>query len=382
MSFSEAVAINPKRVLPKGGLVPFLNMASLPLNGADVSVVAAREVGSGGSKFQSGDTLFARITPCAENGKLGFVRSINDGEVAQGSTEFIVMGGRDGLTLPEYIRYLAGWSEVRDQAVGLMEGTSGRQRVPNWAFDEIEIPVPPLDEQGRIAEVLRSVDEVIAYEVKVREAAEASLEHAIAALMPFPEAADSDWTATTIGEFATVITGKTPSTKDEGLWGGEIPFVTPTDMDGSVRSVRAARTVTKAAIKHTKIAPANSVLFTCIASIGKLCLNHEPVAFNQQINACACRDGTDAAFLYWTLRRLAPQIRAMSGTTAVPIVNKSDFSRVSFAAPPSATRREIVEVLSSISEVVEAARHTISSLTALKSLISSDLLSGRVTVPA
>lgn len=162
MAFSEAAEINPRRLLPKVGDVPFLDMATLPLHGAPVQVVEKRPVASGGARFQAGDTLFARITPCAENGKLGFVSAVTGGTTAQGSTEFVVMGARDGLTLPEYVRWLSGWSFVRDHAIGLMEGTSGRQRIPAWAFDEIEVPVPPLDEQRRIAEVLRSVDEAIA----------------------------------------------------------------------------------------------------------------------------------------------------------------------------------------------------------------------------
>lgn len=162
LAFSEAVAINPKRQLRKTGSIPFLDMASLPLHGAPVSVYDMRPVASGGARFQVGDTLFARITPCAENGKLGFVSDIAGATVAQGSTEFIVMGARGGLTSPEYVRWLSGWPYVRDHALGLMEGTSGRQRIPTWAFDEIEVGVPPLDEQGRVAEVLRSVDEAIA----------------------------------------------------------------------------------------------------------------------------------------------------------------------------------------------------------------------------
>lgn len=264
----------------------------------------------------------------------------------------------------------------------LQKATTGIRNLDFATYLATTVVLPPLDEQRRIAEVMRSLDEVIAREHEVRVAAEASLEHALVAMMPEPEMAYGEWTVTTIGEFAIVSTGKTPSTKDSDLWGGDIPFVTPTDMDGSVRSVRAARSVTKAAIKHTKIAPANSVLFTCIASIGKLCLNEEPVAFNQQINACACRDANDAEFLYWTLRRLTPKIKALSGTTAVPIVNKTAFSRVSFATPTADTRREIVAVLSSISEIIEASNRTISSLTELKRRISSDLLSGNVRVPA
>lgn len=299
------------------------------------------------------------------------------------STEFWPLVPRCDDTDLDFIAAVVGSDAfLSDPQITPSSSTNSHQRVDRTSFENFVISLPPLDEQRRIAEVLRSVDEAIDSEIEVKEAAEASLGHGLAAIIPGPETIDEDWTTTTIGEFATVITGKTPSTKDADLWGGEIPFVTPTDMDGSVRSVRAARSITQAAIKQTKVAPANSVLFTCIASIGKLCLNQEPVAFNQQINACACRDATDAAFLYWTLRRLTPQIRAMSGTTAVPIVNKTAFSRVSFALPPPASRREIVEVLSSISEVMESAQRTISSLTELKRRISGDLLSGRVRVPA
>ena len=161
MAFSEAVAINPKRQLPKAGDVPFLDMAGLPLNGALVQVVEKRPVASGGARFQTGDTLFARITPCAENGKLGFVSAVDGDSTAQGSTEFIVMGAREGLTSPEYVRWLSGWSFVRDHAIGLMEGTSGRQRIPVWAFNEIEVPVPSLPEQRQIAEVLSAIDETL-----------------------------------------------------------------------------------------------------------------------------------------------------------------------------------------------------------------------------
>lgn len=294
--------------------------------------------------------------------------------------DIAIARAREGID-QSFLSYAVSDRSFRELALGAASGTT-RSRISRSNLGALPILLPPLDEQRRIAEVMRSLDEVIAREHEVRVAAEASLEHALVAMMPEPEMAYGEWTVTTIGEFAIVSTGKTPSTKDSDLWGGDIPFVTPTDMDGSVRSVRAARSVTKAAIKHTKIAPANSVLFTCIASIGKLCLNEEPVAFNQQINACACRDANDAEFLYWTLRRLTPKIKALSGTTAVPIVNKTAFSRVSFATPTADTRREIVAVLSSISEIIEASNRTISSLTELKRRISSDLLSGNVRVPA
>lgn len=242
--------------------------------------------------------------------------------------------------------------------------------------------LPPIEEQQRIAEVLRSLDNAILLETEFGRASEKTLDYLLGEMIP-AEIADTEegWSQVKVGEFSTVVTGKTPSTKDAALWGGEIQFVTPTDMNGTIRSVRAARTVTEDAISHTKIAPKNSVLFTCIASIGKLCLNTEPVAFNQQINACICDDATDAEFLYWSLRRMTPRIRSMCGTTAVPIINKRTFSDISFPIPPMAKRAKIAEILSQMGRLVEASADTLASLRSLQERIASDLLSGCVRVP-
>ena len=161
---SDIVEINPKRSVPRGCVVPFVEMASLPIGGSVVREFKMREAGDGGAKFTRGDTLFARITPCAENGKLGYVETIPDGDVAIGSTEFIVFCAKDGITIPKFVTLLAGWDVVRGQAIGYMEGTSGRQRIPNWAFDVIEVPVPPCEQQQAIVDLIGSLEKLIAAE--------------------------------------------------------------------------------------------------------------------------------------------------------------------------------------------------------------------------
>lgn len=161
---SDAIDLNPKRPLGKRTEVQFLEMAALPLGGAVVKKFAARPVTDGGAKFQRQDTLFARITPCAENGKLGYVQEVPGGGVGQGSTEFIVMAAKPGITIPKFVTVLAAWDVVRSQAISFMEGTSGRQRVPSWAFDLIEVPVPTLAEQERVVAVLESLQDLIVNE--------------------------------------------------------------------------------------------------------------------------------------------------------------------------------------------------------------------------
>jgi type I restriction enzyme S subunit len=115
---------------------------------------------SGGSRFQNNDTLFARITPCLENGKICQVKNL-DGNVGFGSTEFFVFRGKEGISDNEFVFYLSRHDEVRRYAEKNMLGTSGRQRVPRETFDSLELDLPPLPTQRRIADILSALDEKI-----------------------------------------------------------------------------------------------------------------------------------------------------------------------------------------------------------------------------
>ena len=124
---AEIIDINPSRSLPKGVVAPYLDMASIPTRGHMPHRIRRRVAGSG-SRFRNGDTLVARITPCLENGKTAFVSCLKDGEVAWGSTEFIVLRPRPPV--PNEVAYcIARTSRFREYAIQSMTGTSGRQRV-------------------------------------------------------------------------------------------------------------------------------------------------------------------------------------------------------------------------------------------------------------
>lgn len=139
-TLSDAYEINPQRKLKKGVVASYLDMASVPTAGHCVDSVVPREMGSG-SKFQNGDTLLARITPCLENGKSAFVDFLDEGETAWGSTEFLVL--RPKAPLPEYHAYLlCRHKPFREFAVQSMSGTSGRQRIQNDVLGRYCLAVP------------------------------------------------------------------------------------------------------------------------------------------------------------------------------------------------------------------------------------------------
>jgi len=136
----ELMVINPKRILKKGDIAPYLPMSEMPTRGHAPENWETRALGSG-VRFTNGDTLVARITPCLENGKTAFVDFLPEGITGWGSTEYIVIRPKEPL--PDIYAYcLARSSAFRDFAIKNMTGTSGRQRVPASAIGGFKIVEP------------------------------------------------------------------------------------------------------------------------------------------------------------------------------------------------------------------------------------------------
>ena len=157
--FSDFVEINPSVKIPKGVAVSFVEMKDLDSSVRYCESSQKKEL-AGGSRFIDGDTLFARITPCLENGKICQVRNLENG-IGFGSTEFHILRGKEGVSDNDFVYYLSRWDEVRDHAEHNMEGSSGRQRVPKQAFDSLYLTLPTLPTQRRIASILSSLDDKI-----------------------------------------------------------------------------------------------------------------------------------------------------------------------------------------------------------------------------
>lgn len=137
---SETIEINPKTILSGEDEHWYVEMADLSTDSMVIQNTVKKE-GRSGSKFKNGDTLFARITPCLENGKTGFVNFMAEDEAGRGSTEFIVL--RSKSLTPEFIYCLTRTYDFRENAIKSMIGSSGRQRVQESCFDKYLVLSPP-----------------------------------------------------------------------------------------------------------------------------------------------------------------------------------------------------------------------------------------------
>ena len=172
LPFSEAVTINPTVQLDRGTVYPYVEMAAVDSDSRIANSLEKREFRGSGSKFQTDDTLMARITPCLENGKIARFQPQDNGHSAHGSTEFIVIRGRPGVTDNDFAYYLTRSEEVRNYAIGQMTGTSGRQRVPVDSLDHLIISIPSLPDQREIARILGTLDDKIELNRRMNETLE------------------------------------------------------------------------------------------------------------------------------------------------------------------------------------------------------------------
>ena len=158
---SDIVEFNPTERLSKGAIAKKISMDMLQPFTKDIFQYELQPY-NGGAKFRNGDTIMARITPCLENGKVSKVNILTQGEVGFGSTEYIVLRAIPNVSDPDFIYYLTISDFVRAPAIKSMVGSSGRQRVQQNVLETLKLPLPPYDEQKKIAAILSALDEKIA----------------------------------------------------------------------------------------------------------------------------------------------------------------------------------------------------------------------------
>lgn len=152
--------INPRESLGKGVVAKKVPMDKLQPFCRDIPEFVLEEY-KGGTKFRNGDTIMARITPCLENGKIAKVSVLSDGEVGFGSTEYIVFRAIDGVSDADFLYYLICSPLVRNPAIKSMVGSSGRQRVQTDVVGNLDVELPPIEEQRKIGGLLKAIDDKI-----------------------------------------------------------------------------------------------------------------------------------------------------------------------------------------------------------------------------
>lgn len=157
-TFTEIISINDYPPLEKGHEHTYISMSDLNVYERKIQNKQQKEYKYSAPRFRNEDTLFPKMSRCLENGKTAYVDVLDEGEIAFGSTEFLVLRPKEDI-LPKFIYYTVRRPDVWRKAFKWRNGTTARrQRISTDVFDEIEIDVPPIEEQEKIVEFLDALD--------------------------------------------------------------------------------------------------------------------------------------------------------------------------------------------------------------------------------
>lgn len=179
-TLADIALVNPSRPLSKGVEARCFDMSTLPTSGC-IPTGDTTKPYNGGVRFINGDTLIARITPCLENGKAAYINILNEGEVAFGSTEYIVFASKDDIPSCFYY-FLIRNSKFVTFALQFMNGSSGRQRVSGEELASFPLMIPSKEKLAAfnkvgklVLEQMKEATEEIQYLKQLQETITATL---------------------------------------------------------------------------------------------------------------------------------------------------------------------------------------------------------------
>lgn len=259
-----------------------------------------------------------------------------------------ILHGFSDRIYPAFLyRYLQTYDMTR-----LSKKTTGVDSIAFSDVKKIEIPVPSLDEQEHIVQLLDEAEELR------RLRAEAN--HRTADLIPAlfydlfgdPFANSHGWLTEELRRLGRVVTGSTPPSSKVGMFGGEIPFITPGDLENN--TFKTQRYVTEAGAAESRTVRAGSTLVCCIgATIGKTDRSWKRSAFNQQINAVEWGDQIDDDFGVVCMKQCSSMVTSRASSTALPILKKSLFEQIQIPVPPLSLQRLFAERVAEVRALEE-----------------------------
>lgn len=329
----ECCILNPRRpniALCDTDKVSFIPMPAVSEDGylVDMTDEEYGKVKKGFTYFENNDVLFAKITPCMENGKGAIVHGLTNG-IGMGSTEFHVLRPINGISSPYWLLALTRMPIFRERAAKNMSGTGGQKRVSASYLDHFMVGLPAMEEQRRFEAIYRQADKSKFGDFKSQF------------IEMFKE---KGYPLRMLKSFADVSTGGTPSKANLEYWNGDKPWVSAEDMKNKY-VYDTCEKVTEAGYATCKIIPVDTLMYVCRGSIGVMAINKIECATNQSICRAKCHDNVcNVEFLYHALMYQKDNIKKMGTGTSFKSLNQTSFSELKIELPPYNEQMKFVSI--------------------------------------
>jgi type I restriction enzyme S subunit len=380
-------------------VIPFVPMELVPTNGKEHVRFEMREPAqiTSGTYFEMGDILLSKITPSFENGKQGLANSI-PATFGVASTEVIPLQRITSEVNSRLLFYYLLHPEVRNSIAGKMEGSTGRQRVPERVVLEYPLPNPPREEQDKIVAVLWKVQRAIEVEEKLTATARELKLAAMRQLFtrglrgetqqeteigPMPES----WNPRTIFELCEIWSGGTPRKSIAEYWSGNVPWVSGKDLK-SPSLDDAIDHISVAGVESAcRLAPQGAVLLLVrgmgLAKDLPVAVINRPMTFNQDVKALVPRGEYSGQFLRSAIyagkeRLLSRIVPSAHGTMTLNLDDVENFKVACPSDPNEAT--EIVAIFDALDRKISLHERKRLTLKELFKTLLHKLMTGEIRV--
>jgi type I restriction enzyme S subunit len=389
VDFNDVIEVNPSYDKPESDLFDFVPMDAVSEEEQRITYVNERNKEDCTTTwFKNGDTIYPKITPCTENGKIAFVEGVET-QLASGSTEFIVFHPREGETTPKFVYYLSNMPQFRAVTISLVESSTGRQRVPNDIFeDNLKISVPPLSEQSRIAAVLSVVDKELRQTEAIIETTEefriglrqelfhqGYFDHETKTEGTFGEV-PANWDIKRLDDVADVTMGSSPKSEYYNEDGDGLPFFQANNEFG-YRNPTHDRWCSN----PKKTAEEGDVLVTIRGTyVGQVNIATEKCCIGRGLAAVSATE-VDQEYLFHQLDQREAYVKSIASGSTFDSINSSELRSLLVQVPLRNEQEKIAEALKSAQMKYIAEREKKQKLQELKRGLMQDLLTGQVRTP-
>ena len=374
---SVGLVINPSTYVEVNGTVPMLVGSNISPN--SISWENARRISDTNNKLlpasrlNAGDLVTVRV---GEPGTTAVVPPELDG--CNCASVMIVRKhqGFDSHWLCYVMNSKAGLAQVENVQYGTAQKQFNISDAINFTY-----AIPLLPEQRAIAGALSDADALIEsleqLIAKKRHLKQGAMQEFLTGKKRLP-GFSGEWEVKQVVELGEIVTGGTPRTDTKDLWGDNYPWITPTDISPSRDMFTSERGVTQKGLDSIRVLPANTVLVTCIASIGKNAILRTIGGCNQQINAVIPNKNNSAEFLYYLFELSKQYLLANAGITATSIISKATFGEMDFPVPSFDEQTAIATILSDMDTEIAALETRLAKTRALKQGMMHNLLTGKI----
>lgn len=391
MKFTEYVEVNPKTNLKKGEYAPFVEMANVSITYREPEKIEYKKYTSG-PKFQNGDSVVARIEPCLQNGKRFFWKS---DKIGFGSTEYIVFRAKEGKMDSKYLFYLLKTDYIKKSMVSSMVGATGRQRVNNDIFGQIEIVVPNIEKQKKIGRTLFLYDDLIENnqkQIKLLEEAAQRLYKEWFVDLRFPghentkivDGIPEGWQYEKLGDLVKTTSGGTPSRrKSEYYVNGNIRWIKTKELNDRF-IFETEEHITEDAVKNSsaKVLPEGALIVAMYgATIGKIGITAAEMACNQACCAfISFDDMISKEYLYCWLMDNREYLVSQGKGAAQSNLSQEMIRNFSLLCPDKKVIKNFTEIVTTMLEDKRVLENKILMLSKARDDLLPKLMSGEVEV--